>query len=53
MGKGKKMAFTPELLERLLVDHEKLADMVGPDGLVDQLRKALAERPWRPSCNST
>jgi len=44
MGKGKKMAFTPELLDSLLVDYEKPADMLGPGGLFDQLKKALAER---------
>lgn len=44
MGKGKKMAFTPELLDRLLVDYAKPEDMLGPGGLFDQLKKALAER---------
>jgi transposase-like protein len=44
MGKGKKMAFTPELLDRLLVDYRKPEDMLGPGGLFDQLKKALAER---------
>lgn len=44
MGKGKKMAFTPELLDRLLVNYEKPEDMLGPGGLFDQLKKALAER---------
>ena len=43
MGKGKKMAFTPELLDRLIVDYEKPEDMQGPRGLFDQLKKALAE----------
>jgi len=44
MGKGKQMAFTPELLDSLLVDYEQPADMLGPGGLFDQLKKALAER---------
>jgi len=38
------MDFAPELLDRLLVDYEEPADMLGPGGLFDQLKRALAER---------
>ena len=42
--KGKKMAFAPELLDQLLEDYHKPEDMLGPGGIFDQLKKALAER---------
>lgn len=38
------MAFTPELLDQLLADYERPEDLLGPGGLFDQLKKALAER---------
>jgi len=40
----KKMAFTPELLDELLKDYQRPEDMLGPGGIFDQLKKALAER---------
>ena len=42
--KGKKMAFAPELLDQLLEDYHRPEDMLGPGGIFDQLKKALAER---------
>jgi len=42
--KGKKMAFAPELLDQLLEDYRRPEDMLGPGGIFDQLKKALAER---------
>jgi putative transposase len=42
--KGKKMAFAPELLDQLLEDYQRPEDMLGPGGIFDQLKKALAER---------
>lgn len=42
--KGKKMAFAPELLDELLQGYERPEDMLGPGGIFDQLKKALAER---------
>jgi putative transposase len=45
MGRrGKKMAFAPELLDQLLEDYRRPEDMLGPGGIFDQLKKALAER---------
>lgn len=38
------MAFSPELLDQLLAGCEQPADILGPDGLFGQLKKALAER---------
>jgi putative transposase len=38
------MAFAPELLDQLLEDYHRPADMLGPGGIFDQLKKALAER---------
>lgn len=38
------MAFSPELLDQLLAGCERPADILGPDGLFGQLKKALAER---------
>lgn len=45
--KGKKMAFAPELLDALLEDYHRPEDMLGPGGIFDQLKKALAERALR------
>jgi len=42
--KGKKMAFAPELLDQLLEGYQRPEDMLGPGGIFDQLKKALAER---------
>jgi putative transposase len=42
--KGKKMAFAPELLDQLLQDYQRPEDMLGPGGIFDQLKRALAER---------
>ena len=43
--KGKpKMAFSSELLDQLLAGCERPEDILGPDGLFGQLKKALAER---------
>jgi putative transposase len=42
--KGKKMAFAPELLDQLLADYQGPEDLLGPGGIFDQLKKALAER---------
>jgi putative transposase len=42
--KGKKMAFAPELLDQLLAKYKRPEDMLGPGGIFDQLKKALAER---------
>ncbi len=42
--KGKKMAFAPELLDELLKDYKRPEDMLGPGGIFDQLKKAIAER---------
>jgi transposase-like protein len=43
--KGKaKMAFSPELLDQLLAGCERPEDILGPEGLFGQLKKALAER---------
>lgn len=45
MGKkGKTMAFAPELLDALLEGYEQPEDMLGPGGIFDQLKAALAER---------
>jgi putative transposase len=45
MGRrGKKMAFAPELLDQLLEGYQRPEDMLGPGGIFDQLKKALAER---------
>lgn len=41
------MAFSPELLDQLLADCERPEDILGPDGLFGQLKKALAERALR------
>lgn len=38
------MAFAPELLDQLLAGCERPEDILGPDGLFGQLKKALAER---------
>ncbi len=38
------MAFSPELLDQLLAGCERPEDILGPDGLFGQLKKALAER---------
>jgi transposase-like protein len=43
-GKGKKMAFAPELLDQLLASSPRPEDLLGPGGLFDQLKQALAER---------
>lgn len=42
--KGKKMAFAPELLDQLLQDYQRPEDMLGPGGIFDQLKQAIAER---------
>jgi putative transposase len=42
--KGKKMTFAPELLDQLLEDYTRPEEMLGPGGIFDQLKKALAER---------
>jgi putative transposase len=39
-----KMAFTPAVLDELLRDYEGPEGILGPGGLFDQLKKALAER---------
>jgi putative transposase len=39
-----KMAFSPELLDQLLAGYERPADLLGPEGLFAELKKALAER---------
>ncbi len=38
------MAFPPELLDQLLAGCERPEDILGPEGLFGQLKKALAER---------
>jgi putative transposase len=38
------MPFTPELLDELLKDYKKPDDLLGQDGLLQQLTKALVER---------
>ena len=38
------MPFTPELLDELLKDYRKPDDLLGQDGLLQQLTKALVER---------
>jgi putative transposase len=38
------MPFTPELLDELLKDYKKPDDLLGEDGLLQQLTKALVER---------
>jgi putative transposase len=38
------MPFTPELLDELLKDYKKPEDLLGQDGLLQQLTKALVER---------
>jgi putative transposase len=38
------MPFTPELLDELLKDYQKPDDLLGQDGLLQQLTKALVER---------
>lgn len=38
------MAFSPALLDQLLAGCERPEDILGPDGLFGQLKKALAER---------
>ncbi len=38
------MAFAPELLDALLQEYERPEDMLGPGGIFDQLKRALAER---------
>jgi putative transposase len=38
------MPFTPELLDELLKDYQKPDDLLGQDGLLQQLTKALIER---------
>lgn len=42
--KGKKMAIAPEVLDQLLTGYQKPEDLLGPGGIFDQLKKALAER---------
>ena len=45
MGKkGKRMTFAPELLDQLLAEYQRPEDMLGPGGIFDQLKTALAER---------
>jgi putative transposase len=45
MGRKAKMPqFAPELLDELLRGYETPEDMLGPGGIFDQLKKALAER---------
>jgi transposase-like protein len=38
------LTITPELLDRLLANHEKPEDLTGDDGLFKQIKKALIER---------
>lgn len=38
------MAFSPELLDQLLAGYERPEDLLGPEGLFQQLKKAMAER---------
>ena len=38
------MPFTPELLDELLKDYTKPDDLLGQDGVLQQLTKALVER---------
>jgi putative transposase len=38
------MPFTPELLDELLKDYQKPDDLLGEQGLLQQLTKALVER---------
>jgi putative transposase len=38
------MPITPELLDELLKDYQKPHDLLGQDGLLQQLTKALLER---------
>jgi putative transposase len=38
------MPITPELLDELLKDYKKPDDLLGQDGLLQQLTKALVER---------
>jgi putative transposase len=38
------MPFTPELLDELLKDYQKPDDLLGQDGILQQLTKALVER---------
>jgi putative transposase len=38
------MSFTPELLDELLKDYQKPDDLLGQDGILQQLTKALVER---------
>jgi putative transposase len=38
------MPFTPELLDEMLKDYKKPDDLLGQDGLLQQLTKALVER---------
>jgi putative transposase len=45
MGRKAKMAqIAPELLDQLLAGYQKPEDLLGPGGIFDQLKKALAER---------
>src|SRR3954453_10408770 len=37
-------SITPELLDQLLANYEKPADLMGEDGLFKQLKRALIER---------
>src|SRR3954447_23196461 len=39
-----KSSITPELLDQLLANYEKPADLMGEDGLFKQLKRALIER---------
>lgn len=42
--KGKKMAIAPEVLDQLLAGYQRPEDLLGPGGVFEQLKKALAER---------
>jgi len=42
--KKKEPAIPAELLDQLLKDYEKPADLLGKDGILDQLKKAVMER---------
>jgi len=41
------MPITKDLLDQLLQEYEKLEDLLGGDGLLHQLTKALVERARR------
>jgi putative transposase len=49
MGRGEcPMAIDKKLIDQLLTDYKRPEDIIGENGLLKELTKAILERPCKP-----